>query len=61
MLTKFCRHEIRPVQKFWTHSHKRVDKINSTNEFKCTVQVSPYLLTFYDAAKDWLTLQEQVT
>ncbi|RXH83092.1 hypothetical protein DVH24_003590 [Malus domestica] len=43
-----------------THSHKRVDKIDSTNEFKCTVQVSPYLLTLYDTAKEWLILKEQV-
>ncbi|CAN6679620.1 unnamed protein product [Malus baccata var. baccata] len=44
-----------------TNSHKRVDKKDSTNEFKCTVQVNPYLLLIYDAVKAWLTLQEQVT
>ena len=44
-----------------THSFKRVDKKDSTNEFKCTVQVSPYLLTLYDAAKEWIILKEQVT
>ena len=38
-----------------------VDKKYSTNEFKCTVQVSPYLLTLYDATKEWLILKEQVT
>ncbi|KAB2615673.1 hypothetical protein D8674_022261 [Pyrus ussuriensis x Pyrus communis] len=44
-----------------THSLRRVDKKDSTNEFKCTVQVSPYLLTHYDAAKGWLIPKEQVT
>ncbi|CAN6549786.1 unnamed protein product [Malus baccata var. baccata] len=44
-----------------THSLRRVDKKDSTNEFKCTVQVSHYLLTLYDAPKEWLILKEQVT
>ena len=43
-----------------TNSHKRVDKKDSTNEFKCTVQVNSYLLLLYDAVKAWLTLKEQV-
>ncbi|TQE06055.1 hypothetical protein C1H46_008365 [Malus baccata] len=43
-----------------TNSHKRVDKKDSTNEFKCTVQVNPYLLLLYDAVKAWLTLKEQM-
>ncbi|KAM1715400.1 hypothetical protein EV2_026583 [Malus domestica] len=44
-----------------SHSHKREDIKNSTTEFKCTVQVTHYLLLPYDATKRWLTLKEQVT
>ncbi|KAB2603885.1 hypothetical protein D8674_042179 [Pyrus ussuriensis x Pyrus communis] len=50
--------EIQPLQKLWIPEPYKKD---STNEFKCTVQVNPYLLTLYDAAKQWLILKEQVT
>ena len=47
-----------------THSHKRVAEKKTPTDFKRTIdkhKFMPYLLLTYDAAKEWLTLKEQVT
>ena len=45
------------------YSHRKVDIKASPNEFRCTVDNHhiPYLLLASDAAKEWLTLKEQIT
>ncbi|RXH75405.1 hypothetical protein DVH24_030126 [Malus domestica] len=62
---KSVRHRHQPICKSpylltKIHSHGRVDIKDSTNEFKCTIQVNPYLPLSYDTAKEWLILKGQV-